>query len=151
MLALAAAFVLVAGPLVWGVANQVRANNLAADAGTLRNLLDTLGGKDVRVGPLKPAPNSLMEGSFLIYDGTGEGESWVLVLVRAPGYSGPANVKLLSTTGGSISMHAIEVEQDGEGWTGLFSQSDLSTFNAVRVTSPSGALLASGHATRTHH
>jgi hypothetical protein len=151
MLALAAAFVLVAGSLVWGVANQVRANNLAADAGTLRHLLDTLGGKDVRVGPLTPAPNSMMEGSFLIYDGTGEGESWVLVLVRAPGYSGPANVELLSRTGGSISMHAIEVEQDGEGWTGLFSQSDLGKFNAVRVTSPSGALLASGHATQAHH
>jgi hypothetical protein len=151
MLALAAAFVLVAGALAWGVSNQVRANSLAADAGTLRSLLKTLGGKDVRVGALGAAQNSLMQGSFLIYDGTGEGESWVLVLVRAPGYSGPANVRLFSRTGQSIPLHAIDVEPDGEGWTGLFSQSDLTRFDTVQVTSPTGGLLASGKAIQRHH
>jgi hypothetical protein len=151
MLTLAAAFILGAGSLAWGVSNQVRANNLSSDAGTLRSLLDTLGGRDVRVGRLNPVPTGLMRGSFLIYDGTGEGESWVLVLVRAPGYSGPANVELVSGAGRSIDLHPIEVEPDGEGWTGLFSQSDLGMFNAVRVTSPAGALLASGRAIQAHH
>ena len=107
VLVLAAAFVLVAGSLAWGVVNQVRASHLSGDATALRDLLSTLGGKDVRVGPLRSGGDSSWQGSFLIYDGSGPGDSWVLVLVRAPGYSGPAKVDLLSASGRAIHLHPM--------------------------------------------
>jgi Putative zinc-finger len=144
-LPVAAVAALVIGLLSWGIASQVQANHSRADATALRDFLDTLGGRDVRVGALAPQPDSPLQGSFVIYDGSeGRGESWVLVLVRAPGYSGEADATLLSDTARAIKLHPIEVEPDGEGWTALFTNSDLSRYNMVSVSAPDGRLLATG-------
>jgi hypothetical protein len=145
LIPLAAAFVLFAGALGWGVVNQVRASHAHADAAALRDFLDTLGGKDVRVGTLHPESNTPLQGSFVIYDGSeGRGESWVLVLVRAPGFSGPARVTLLSHTARPIPIRPIVVEDDGEGWTALFTNADLSGYDMIRLVSPDGRPLATG-------
>jgi len=149
LLAVAASVALLAGAIGWGVANQVRATHLAADATALRDFLHTLGGKDVRVGKLSPQPASDLEGSFVVYDGSpGEGESWVLVLVRAPGYSGKAYATLVSSVGRPIRLFPISVEQDGEGWTAMFANVDLDRYDRIRITSSSGELLATGRTIR---
>jgi hypothetical protein len=114
----------------------------------LRQFLDTLGGKDVRVGALKPEGQSPLQGSFVIYDGSeGRGESWVLVLVRAPGFTGQANATLLSSSGHPIPLRSIDVEADGEGWTALFTNSDLSLYSGITITAPGGLVLATGTVT----
>jgi hypothetical protein len=150
VLAIAAGVVLLAGSLAWGSVNQVRASHLQADAGSLRRFLDTLGGKDVRVGPLSAAPGSHMTGSVVMYDAKPGEQSWVLIIVRSPGYSGMAKVSLLSRTATPIGLHPMEVEGDGDGWTALFTNSDLSPYRNVHISAPSGQLLAYGSATARH-
>jgi hypothetical protein len=146
-LPLAAAAALMVGLLGWGIVSQVQANHSRSDATALRDFLDTLGGRDVRVGALTPDQDSPMQGSFVIYDGSeGRGESWVLILVRAPGYAGEADATLLSHSRSvrAIKLHPIDVEPDGEGWTALFVNADLSRYDMVRVSAPDGRVLATG-------
>jgi hypothetical protein len=150
VLAFAAGLVLVAGSLAWGSVNQVRASHLQADAGSLRRFLNTLGGKDVRVGPLTAAPGSHMTGSVVMYDAKPGEQSWVLILARSPGYSGIAKVSLLSPGGIPIGLHPMMVEGDGDGWTALFTNSDLSAYQNVHISTPSGQLLAYGTAASRH-
>ena len=150
VLAIAAGLVLVAGSLTWGSVNQVRASHLQADAGSLRRFLNTLGGKDVRVGPLNAARGSHMTGSVVMYDAKPGEQSWVLIIVRSPGYSGVAKVSLLSRTTTPIGLRPMEVESDGDGWTALFTNADISAYRNVHISSASGRLLAYGTAAPRH-
>ena len=150
VLALAAGLVLVAGSLAWGSVNQVRASHLQADATSLRRFLNTLGGKDVRVGPLSAARGSHMTGSVVMYDAKPGEQSWVLIIVRSPGYSGMAKVSLLSRRAAPIGLRPVDVESDGDGWTALFTNSDLSDYLNIHISTPSGQLLAYGTAPARH-
>jgi hypothetical protein len=75
-----------------------------------------------------------------VYDSTIE-QSWVGVLVRAPGYTGEIVVTLASPSGRSIELFPMEVE-DGLGDTWLATDSDLTAFDALRLMTPDGRLLA---------
>jgi hypothetical protein len=139
--ALAAAIMVVAGILVWAVAGQVTARSYRGDALAYRHFLNVLGGTEVRVGALQPEPGSPIQGSALVYDSMIE-QSWAGVLVRAPGYTGEIEVTLSTRSGQSIELFPMEVE-DGRGDTWLATESDLTSFDTIRLTTPQGQLLAS--------
>jgi hypothetical protein len=139
--AVATAAAVVAGILVWAVIAQVMASSYRDDALSYRHVLDTLGGTDIRVAALEPAPGSPVQGSALVYDSMIE-QSWVGVLVRAPGYTGEIKVMISAPSGRSIELFPMEVE-DGRGDTWLTTESDLTGFDTIRLTAPDGRLLAS--------
>jgi hypothetical protein len=145
--ALAAVLVLLVGALAWGTSSQVRANRLQRDASTYRQFLQALGGSDVRVAVLHPADEgAALEGSAILYD-SDVGQSWVLVMVRAPGREGPVGVAIASPNGRVIRLHAIELDPDGDGATWLVSSANISRFGQVRLTSSTGETIATGAAT----
>ncbi len=90
----AAAVVAIAATLGWGLSQAHRASVSAADAQSYRNVLSTLGGKEFRVGTLDSHVAHPIKGSVVLYD-SGEGQSWGIVLVRAPGVTGTATVDVV--------------------------------------------------------
>jgi hypothetical protein len=74
-------------------------------------LLGVLGGEDVRVGELQAVGPQELRGSVVIYDSK-VGQSWVLVLVRAPGWEGTANVTLVAGER-TIDLHEMEFGAGG--------------------------------------
>ena len=141
--ATAAAAILVVGSIAFGFAQGHRASLATTDAQSYRNLLVALGGKDFRIGELRPAEGSTMQGQVLIYDGdpSGDWSSWAIVFAKVPGYTGSATATLLSTVGESRALPAIEFEE-GDGKTWLVTYADLTRFNSLAVTSPTGQVLA---------
>ena len=47
-------------------------------------------------------------------------------------------------------LHPVDVESDGDGWTALFTNSDLSDYLNIHISTPSGQLLAYGTAPARH-
>lgn len=139
--AVATAAAAVAGVLVWAVVAQVMAASYRQDALAYRHVLDTLGGTEIRVAALEPEPGSPIRGSALVYDSMIE-QSWVGVLVRAPGYAGEIEVRIYDPSGRWMELFPMEVE-DGRGDTWLATDSDLTGFDTIRLTTPDGRLLAS--------
>jgi len=78
-----------------------------------------------------------------MYD-SDKGQSWILVLVRAPGLTGQADVTVLSPSGGRIGLRPLRFGPSGEASTWLVTGSDISRFDLVRLADRSGNLLASG-------
>jgi Putative zinc-finger len=146
---LAAAVVLLAGALAWGAVAQTRANGFHQDAVSYQHLLHALGGRDVRVGVLAPTGTTVVDGTAVVYD-SDRGQSWCLVLVKAPGYQGNIDVTLSSSNGRSIHMFPIQIDSGGEGSSWLVTGADLSSFSLVRLSTPNGQVLATAHATREH-
>jgi len=105
-----------------------------------------LGGEAVRVGELRGEGAAELRGSAVIYDSK-IGQSWVLVLVRAPGWEGRVNVTLVSDDEARIDLHPMEFGPGGEASTWLVTSSDLRGFERVNVWDESG-LLASGRVER---
>lgn len=139
--AVAALVVVLAGVATWGGIAQGNANRFREDASSYRAILGTLGGKDFRVGKLQASPGVTIDGSVVLYDSDG-GQSWVILLARAPGLTSEVTVTLL---GGGKSIKVpfpLHFESDGEGWTGLVTSADLSTFDRVSLTDPSGRSVA---------
>jgi hypothetical protein len=89
-----------------------------------------------------------MEGSAILYDST-RGQSWVVVLLQAPGASGTVNIKLVGPNGRTIELHPIELAEDGDGATWMVTSADISKISTVHVTDESGRLVASGTASST--
>ncbi|HJP64855.1 MAG TPA: zf-HC2 domain-containing protein [Actinomycetota bacterium] len=143
-LAMAAAVVIVVGSVAWAGASQIRQSQLASQAESYQAFLHALGGRDVRVATIQPRSSSSMEGSAVLYD-SDRGQSWVLVLLRAPGTTGTANVTLIGTTG-NIALRPVELAEDGDGSTWLVTSADISTIRSVRVTDASGNVLGFGTA-----
>jgi hypothetical protein len=141
--AAAAALILVVGSIAFGFAQGHRASLATTDAQSYRNLLRSLGGKEFRIGELRPAEGSSMHGQVLIYDGdpSGDWSSWALVFAKVPGYSGSATATLLSPEGDSRALRLIEF-QEGDGETWLVTYADLTRFDRLTVTSPTGQVLA---------
>ena len=141
----AAAAALVAA-LTWGVISTIRAERFEEAAGRYETFLGVLGGEDVRVGELHAAGPQVLRGSAVIYDSK-VGQSWVLVLVRAPGWEGAVNVTLVADEDVRIDLHPMEFGPGGEASTWLVTSSDLTAFERVNVWDETG-LIASGHVER---
>lgn len=141
--AAAAALILVVGSIAFGFAQGHSASLAAADAQSYRNLLTALGGKEFRIGQLRPAEGSTMQGQVLIYDGdpSGDWSSWAIVFAKVPSYTGSATATLLSSDGASRALPPIEF-QEGDGKTWLVTYADLTRFDSLAVTSPTGQVLA---------
>ena len=142
----AAAVVAVAVTLGWGLSQMHRANVSAEDAESYRTVLATLGGKEFRVGTLDAHVAHPFEGSVILYD-SHEGQSWGIVLVRAPGVSGTATVTLSSTDGSgagrtTIDAGTLEFQPDGDAATWLVTSSDLTPFDRVTIRAEDGTVLA---------
>ena len=141
--AAAAALILVVGSIAFGFAQGHRASLATTDAQSYRNLLTVLGGKEFRIGKLRPAEGSTMQGQALIYDGdpSGDWSSWAIVFAKVPGYTGSATATLLSSEGESQALPPIEF-RGGDGETLLVTYADLTRFDRLTVTSPTGQVLA---------
>ncbi len=137
----AAAVVLLAATLAWGVSAGQRADRLAADAQSYRNILDVLGGRDFRIGTLKAAGAQTVQGNAIVYDAHTD-QSWALVLVHAPGFSGTAYATLSSPTGDEIRLRDLSFDANGDATTWLVSVADLKPFYRLTITTPYGAPLA---------
>jgi hypothetical protein len=138
-IARAAAIAALAAAVSWAAIATVQASRLEDEAGKYEALLSVLGGQDVRVGVMRPASSSGLEGSVVVYD-SNVGQSWVLVLCRAPGWDGTANVTLLDDRDRRIELRPIEFGPQGEGSTWLVTASDLTGFERVNVWDETGVL-----------
>ncbi len=140
-----AAAVIVIAAVALAVVSQVNARGFRSDALSYRQFLHTLGGKDVRVARLRPAPSVTLEAKAVLYDAEHGGQSWVLVLAREPGVSDPVKVTLRAADGRSIHLRfPLKFDEDGDGWTSLFTSSDLSKFQWIVLTASDGRVLATG-------
>lgn len=141
----AAAVLAIAATLGWGLSQTHRANIAAADAESYHNVLDTLGGKEFRIGTLDSHVAHPLEGSVVLYD-SHQGQSWGIVLVRAPGVSGTATVTFSSSSdsgaGTTVDAGALKFQPDGDAATWLVTSSDLTSFDRVTVTAEDGTVLA---------
>ena len=141
-IAKAAAVLAIVAALGWGVSQTHRASLAAADAESYSRLLTTLGGKEFRIGELHSrSGHSMFEGSVVLYD-SHEGQSWGIVLVRAPGVTGEAAVTLTADDGRTIDVGTLKFQTDGDAATWLVTSSDLTPFNHVTITADDGTTLA---------
>jgi hypothetical protein len=141
-LAAAAAVAVVVAALSWGVVQQHRANQIAADASSYNSLLSILGGKEFRVGTLQAARGrTVVEGSVIAYDSSHD-QSWVAVFVRAPGLSGAAGATLEAADGRTIELSPLNIAEDGSGSAWLVTATHLEAFDRLIVTAPDGSPLA---------
>ncbi len=136
----AAALVLIAA-LTWGGVQTRRANVAAGSASSYERLLSVLGGTEFRVGELYSQTDRIFDGSVVLYD-SHEGQSWAIVLVRAPGSTGTGAVSLESPDGRVIEVGSIEFQPDGGGATWLVTSSDLAPFDHATITADDGTILA---------
>ena len=127
----AAVVVVLAGALAWGAFFEAAAHKYEA-------FLGILGGENVRVGQFDPSTTQQFTGSIVMYDSTVE-QSWVLVLVRAPGMQGTAHVTLRSDDR-TIELRPIEFEAGGEASTWLVTSSNLKAFDHVNVWDDTGLI-----------
>jgi hypothetical protein len=146
-LAWAAVVVLLAGSASWGLWSHNRAARYEASATKYETLLASLGGENVRVATLASQGSQQLEGSAVVYDSKVE-QSWVLVLVRAPGLEGQATVTLATGDGRTISMHPMEFSPGGEASSWLVTSSNLRPFQTVIVRDASGSTIATGSVSR---
>ena len=142
-LAVAAVAAVLAGSLAWGAVGQSNSGRFQGDALSYRQFLHALGGRDVRTATLSGSGAQVIEGSAVLYD-SDKGQSWILVMARAPGYSGSLNVTVSAPDGRSIDLRSIQIGTDGEGSTWLVTAADISSFRTVRVADQTGKVLASG-------
>jgi hypothetical protein len=139
----AAAVVLVAGSATWALWSNDRAARYEARATKYATLLEALGGENVRVANLRPQGSQQLEGSAVVYDSKVE-QSWVLVLVRAPGMEGQATVTLSTQDGRTIELHPMEFSPGGDASSWLVTSSNLRPFETVMLRDEAGATIATG-------
>src|SRR5207249_682234 len=112
-IAVAAAAVIVlvasAGVAAWQSARAAHYDGVAAH---YESFLEALGGRDVRVGTLHARGQQDVQGSVVMYD-SDEGQSWILVLVRAPGEAGEAAVTV-SSPNRRIELRPLQFGATGE-------------------------------------
>jgi len=146
ILSVAAAVAALVAAVAWGSVAQMNANHGRASASSYQQFLGVLGGKDVRVARVQAVGDSGVQGSAVFYDGKTE-RSWVLVLVKAPAFSGQKLIpSIASPTGRSIKLFPMEIDADGEGSAWLVSAGDISGYDSVRLTDASGVVIGEGSA-----
>jgi hypothetical protein len=142
-LAAAAAVVLFAASIAFGLAQTHRANLNAAGAASYRTILNVLGGEDFRIGTLVRAnPTQPVRGNVILYDAHSD-QSWGLVILHAPGMSGGGFQATLWTRDGTripFSPTKLDAEGDGSAW--IVSTYDLHSFDKLTLSAPDGTLLA---------
>jgi predicted anti-sigma-YlaC factor YlaD len=140
--AVAAAMVLaVAVSLGWGVGQAHRADRAEVGAASYSRLLDTLGGREFRVGELQGTTGHDVSGSIILYDSVWD-RSWAAVFIRAPGSSGTLAATLTGPDGRELSFDPIRtVDGEGDGW--LVTSEDVRRFDRLTVRDASGAVVAS--------
>lgn len=129
-----------------GAVATIRATGLEEDAGRYRAFVQALGGDDLRVGELRAAGTDELQGDVVIYE-SATGQSWVLVLVRAPGREGTANVTMLAGER-RIDLRPMEFGPGGEASTWLVTSGDLTAYERVNLWDEAG-LIASADIERT--
>ena len=139
--AAAVAAAAVVASLGWGVSQARVADRYERSATKYEAFLHVLGGKNVRVGAVRPTGAQLVTGSAVLYDSDVE-QSWVLILVRAPGMTGEANVRLSSPSGRTIAMRPLDFAEGGEASSWLVTSSDLQPFDRVTIANSSGEVVA---------
>jgi anti-sigma factor RsiW len=143
--ALAAALIVLAGVGAWAGVAQRNANHFREDALAYRKLLGALGGKDVRAGTLVAAPGVTLDGSVALYD-SDKGQSWIMVLARAPGFSNAVTVTLQAPGGREITVpFPLKFDSSGEGWTAMVTGANLSSFDHIVLTGANGTVVAEGN------
>jgi anti-sigma factor RsiW len=142
-IAVAAAMVLLAVSLSWGVSQSRRAARLQADAGSYQALLHTLGGKEFRLGELQPVDGQAVKGTVVLYDGEPgkDWNSWGIVMANAPDFSGEAHVRLLAGNGDSLEMPSLRFT-NGEASTWLVTHENLTPYDRLVISAPDGSILA---------
>jgi hypothetical protein len=134
----AAVVLALAGALAWGATASSRADRYEVAAHKYASFLEGLGGENVRVGQFASSTTQQFEGSVVMYDSKVE-QSWVLVLVRAPGMQGTAHVTLRSADR-TIELRPIEFEAGGEASTWFVTSSNLKAFDHVSVWDDTGLI-----------
>ncbi|MGH2596205.1 MAG: anti-sigma factor family protein [Actinomycetota bacterium] len=138
----AAVVLTVVAALGWGASQTRRASVVAADAQSYSRLLTSLGGKEFRIGELRSrSGHTVFDGSVVLYD-SDKGQSWGIVVVRAPGVTGEAAVTLSADDGRTIDMGTLKFQTDGDAATWLVTSSDLTPFTQVTITAEDGTTLA---------
>ncbi len=136
------AALLVASVSVAAVQTQ-RAQVAADGAQSYDRLLETLGGKDFRLGKLSSTGHQPLDGSVVVYDSHVD-QSWVLVFVRTSGVSGEAIATLRTADGRTLDTWPISIDRDGDGYGWLVTSVDLQPFDRVTLTRDNGSTLATG-------
>jgi hypothetical protein len=143
--AAAAVTVALLGSLAWGAVGQVRAGGAAQDAASYRRFLHALGGREARVASLEGVAASGVEGSAILYDSERE-QSWILVIVRAPGHAGQMIATVETSSGGRLRLFPIKLDDDGTGSTWLVTADDISPYRVVEIRNQDGVVVATGTA-----
>jgi Putative zinc-finger len=143
-MASAVAAAAVVASLGWGMSQANLANQYETKAKKYTGFLDALGGKNVRVGVVRPSTAEAISGSAVLYDSDVE-QSWVLILVRAPGMSGEANVRLSSDSGRTIDLHPLEFSPGGDSSSWLVTSANLQAFDRVTITDATGRVIATAN------
>jgi hypothetical protein len=125
--------------LAWGVVATVLALRYEGAADEYETFLAELGGESVRVGALRAQGSQDLQGSVVIYE-SNVGQSWALVLCRAPGWEGTVNVTMLAGEERRIDLRPIEFGPGGEGSTWLVTSSNLASYDRVNLWDDSGVL-----------
>jgi len=134
----AAAAVALVAAVAWGAVATWQAVRFGEAADKYESFLGVLGGEDVRVGEFRAAGRQELQGSVVVYDSR-VGQSWVLVLMRAPGWEGTANVTMLAGDR-RIELRPMEFGAGGEASTWLVTGSDLRGFDEVNVWDERGLI-----------
>jgi anti-sigma factor RsiW len=124
--------------LGWATVATIRAADLQDDAARYRAFVDAMGGEDVNVAEFRPAGPGELDGDVVIYESE-RGPSWVLVLVRAPGREGVANVTMRAGER-RIDLRPVEFGPGGDGSTWLVTSSDLTEFDTVNLWDDAGLI-----------
>jgi hypothetical protein len=128
-----------AAALAWGAVATVLALRYEDAADTYETFLAQLGGENVRVGALRAQGAQDLQGSVVIYESK-VGQSWALVLCRAPGWEGTVNVTMLAGQDRRIDLRPMELGPGGEGSTWLVTSSNLASYDTVNLWDDSGVL-----------
>jgi hypothetical protein len=128
-----------AAALAWGAVATVLAVRSEDAADKYETFLAQLGGENVRVGALRAEGSQDLQGSVVIYE-SNVGQSWALVLCRAPGWEGTVNVTMLAGEERRIDLRPMELGPGGEGSTWLVTSSNLASYDRVNLWDESGVL-----------
>jgi hypothetical protein len=142
--AAAIAAVLLVASVGVGALQARRAQLASESAQSYERLLETLGGKDFRVGELTSTGVQPIEGSVVVYDSHVD-QSWVLVFVRTSAVTGEATATLHAPDGRTLDAWPVEIDRDGDGYGWLVTSVNLESFDRVTLTDARGTTVATGH------
>ncbi len=143
-LAVAAVVAALGGAIAWGSVQHVQLASARGDQRSYRSFLHALGGREVRVAKLHAAGGVAVSGTAILYD-SDQHESWALVELNSPGYRRPLTVRLVSSSGETLTLpFPVEIDADGHGAGWLVTAADITNFRTVRIVAPDGQVLATG-------